>query len=107
MGIVQVKPLKPWLSFADQLQRLQERGLRVDNPAAALDYLERLGYYRLSGYWYPLRAIDQAASSAQGKAVRLNTFVPDSRFEDVVRLYVFDKKLRLLALDPTFRPPVV
>lgn len=38
MGIVQVKPFKPWLSFADQLQRLQERGLQVDNPAAALDY---------------------------------------------------------------------
>lgn len=94
-----MKPLKPWLSFADQLQQLQVRGLQVDNPAAALDYLERLGYYRLSGYWYPLRAIDQAASVAQGRAVRLDTFAPDSRFEDVVRLYVFDKKLRLLALD--------
>lgn len=94
-----MKPLKPWLSFADQLQQLQDRGLQVENPAAALDYLERLGYYRLSGYWYPLRAIDMAASAAQGKAVRLDTFAPDSRFEDVVRLYVFDKKLRLLALD--------
>ncbi|MND38171.1 Abi-like protein [compost metagenome] len=94
-----MKPLKPWRSFADQLQQLQDRGLQVDNPAAALDYLERLGYYRLSGYWYPLRAIDPAASAAQGKAVRLDTFAPGSRFEDVVRLYVFDKKLRLLALD--------
>lgn len=94
-----MKPLKPWLSFADQLQHLQARGLQVDNQAAALDYLERLGYYRLSGYWYPLRAIDQAASAVQKKAVRLDTFVPGSRFEDVVRLYVFDKKLRLLALD--------
>lgn len=94
-----MKPLKPWLSFADQLQQLQDRGLQVDNPAAALDYLERLGYYRLSGYWYPLRAIDPAASIAQGKAVRLDSFAPGSRFEDVVRLYVFDKKLRLLALD--------
>jgi abortive infection bacteriophage resistance protein len=94
-----VKSLKPWLSFADQLQQLQNRGLQVDNPAAALDYLERLGYYRLSGYWYPLRAIDPVASAAQGKAVRLDTFSPGSRFEDVVRLYVFDKKLRLLALD--------
>lgn len=73
--------------------------MQVDDPAAALDYLERLGYYRLSGYWYPLRAIDPAASAAQGKAVRLDTFTPGSRFEDVVRLYVFDKKLRLLALD--------
>lgn len=92
-------PLKPWRSFADQLQQLQARGLYVNNPAAALEYLERLGYYRLSGYWYPMRAIDPAASAAQGKAVRLDTFVPGSRFEDVVRLYVFDKKLRLLALD--------
>lgn len=94
-----MKPLKPWLSLADQLQQLQDRGLQVDHPAAALDYLERLGYYRLSGYWYPLRAIDPAASAVQGKAVRLDTFAPSSRFEDVVRLYVFDKKLRLLALD--------
>lgn len=94
-----MKPLKPWRSFADQLRQLQDRGLQVENPAAALDYLERLGYYRLSGYWYPLRAIDPAASAAQGKPVRLDTFAPGSRFEDVVRLYVFDKKLRLLALD--------
>lgn len=94
-----MRPLKPWRSFHDQLQQLQTRGLEVDNPAAALDYLERLGYYRLSGYWYPLRTIDQAASKAQGKAVRLDTFVSGSRFEDVVRLYVFDKKLRMLALD--------
>ena len=94
-----MKSLKPWRSFADQLQQLQGRGLQVDNHVAALDYLERLGYYRLSGYWYPLRAIDPAASMAQGKAVRLDSFVPGSRFEDVVRLYVFDKKLRLLALD--------
>lgn len=94
-----MKPLKPWMSFADQLQRLKDRGLGVENDAAALDYLERLGYYRLSGYWYPMREIDAAASLAQNKAVRLDTFVAGSRFEDVVRLYVFDKKLRLLALD--------
>lgn len=94
-----MKPLKPWRSFADQLQQLQARGLQVDNATAALDYLERLGYYRLSGYWYPLRAIDPVASAAQGRAVRLDSFAPGCRFEDVVRLYVFDKKLRLLALD--------
>lgn len=99
MNSLAMKPLKPWCSFADQLQQLQDRGLQVDNPVAALDYLERLGYYRLSGYWYPLRAIDPAASMAQGKAVRLDSFAPGCRFEDVVRLYVFDKKLRLLALD--------
>lgn len=94
-----MKPLKPWLSLTDQLQLLQERGMRVDNPEAALNYLNRLGYYRLSGYWYPMRRIDQAASAEQNRAVRENRFVAGSHFEDVVRLYVFDKKLRLLALD--------
>ncbi len=93
------KPLKPWMSFADQLAQLEQRGMAVEDRAAALDYLERIGYYRLSGYWYPMRAIDVAASLAQGQAVRSNTFKEGSRFEDVVQLYVFDKKLRLLALD--------
>lgn len=94
-----MKPLKAWRSFDDQLQQLQDRGLQVDHADAARDYLERLGYYRLSGYWYPLREMDKTASVTQGKAIRLDSFVPGSRFEDVVRLYVFDKKLRLLALD--------
>ncbi|PKO29620.1 MAG: abortive phage resistance protein [Betaproteobacteria bacterium HGW-Betaproteobacteria-9] len=93
------KPLKPWISFADQLAQLEQRGMEVENKVAALDYLERIGYYRLSGYWYPMRAIDIAASLAQGQAVRSNAFVGGTRFEDVVHLYVFDKKLRLLALD--------
>lgn len=94
-----MKPLKPWLSFSDQLEQLRERGLEVENRAAALDYLKRLGYYRLSGYWYPLREIDRTTSAREGRPVRKDRFVPGSRFEDVVKLYVFDKKLRLLALD--------
>ena len=94
-----MKPLKDWIPFNQQLQKLQERGLQVDNTQAALNYLKRLGYYRLRGYWYPLRAIDVQASQAQGKAVRLDTFEAGKCFKDVVDLYVFDKKLRLLALD--------
>jgi len=92
-------PIKPWKSFEEQLALLKSRGLQVEDEQLALHYLSTLGYYRLSGYWYPLRKIDKAASAQQGKPVRLNEFVEDSCFEDVVRLYVFDKKLRLLALD--------
>lgn len=93
------KPPKPWLSYKAQLAQLRERGLQVEDEAAALNYLARLGYYRLSGYWYPMREVDQQASAQQGKAVRSDGFVPGSRFQSVVQLYVFDKKLRLLALD--------
>ena len=87
------------ISFEEQLQRLQARGLQVTRRDKALDYLERVGYYRLSGYWYPMRQIDRDAPKVKGVAVRRDTFIPGSCFEDVVRLYVFDKKLRLLALD--------
>lgn len=94
-----MKPLKPWRTFADQLDLLQARGLVVDDRTAALDYLERLGYYRLSGYWYPMRAFGSALPQAQANVARLDQFLAGSRFEDVARLYVFDKRLRLLALD--------
>lgn len=94
-----MKPLKPWLSFEDQLKQLESRGLCVDDTRTALGYLERLGYYRLSGYWYSLRQIDEDAAQCLGKPQRQDIFVPGSRFEHVVQLYVFDKKLRLLAMD--------
>ncbi|MDO5102749.1 MAG: Abi family protein [Lautropia sp.] len=73
--------------------------MQVDNDASALAYLKRIGYYRLSGYWYPMRQIDRNSLARQKAPVRSDRFLPGSRFEDAVRLYVFDKKLRLLALD--------
>lgn len=85
--------------MSDQLALLKGRGLLVDNESAALDYLARIGYYRLSGYWYPLREIDKHASLQLKRPVRSDHFVSGSHFEDVVKLYVFDKKLRLMALD--------
>lgn len=46
---------KKWLSFEDQLDLLVERGLIIKNKNFALPYLESIGYYRLSGYWYPFK----------------------------------------------------
>nr|WP_216819616.1 Abi family protein [Paenalcaligenes hominis] len=73
--------------------------MQVEDEEAALRYLARIGYYRLSGYWYPMRVIDKVASEQEKRPVRLDRFVEGSRFEDVVKLYIFDAKLRLLALD--------
>ncbi len=41
---------KSWLSFEQQLDSLKHKGMQVDNDVAAISYLERVGYYRLSGY---------------------------------------------------------
>lgn len=85
---------KDWKSFDEQLAILKARGLTVDNgyEQKALHYLEKVGYYRLSGYFYPFRVPD-------GSSNRKDDFIAGSRFEDVIKLYVFDKRLRLLVLD--------
>lgn len=92
---------KPYLTFEQQLELLKSRGLEVTNDIIALEYLRRLGYYRLSGYWYPCRKLIPLAEQ-QTKSLRprrSDEFIPGARFQDTVALYVFDKKLRLLILD--------
>ena len=100
---------KPWLSYREQLDKLKNRGLAVTDESKALEYLERIGYYRLSGYWHPFRERSElfcpvGAGIPKGKKTKptstvLDGFKPGASFEAAVRLYVFDKKLRLLALD--------
>jgi abortive infection bacteriophage resistance protein len=46
---------KPWKSYEEQLDQLMRRGMQVTDKGRALDHLERIGYYRLSGYWYAFR----------------------------------------------------
>lgn len=92
------KPLKPWRSIEEQLKLLASRNLQIDCHDAARNYLQRIGYYRLSGYWYPMRRTEGKPPGTH-LPVRGDEFINGSRFEDAVHLYIFDKKLRLLALD--------
>ena len=55
---------KPHLSLAQQLQLLVFRGMDVGDRARAERYLGQLGYYRLSGYWYPARQTSVGADAA-------------------------------------------
>lgn len=101
--------LKPWKSYEEQLEQLIARGMIVTDHAKALDYLERIGYYRLSGYWYPFREradrclLDpltvRKPKKVKVEKVWLDDFKPGATFQNAVDLYVFDKKLRLLVLD--------
>ncbi|MGH1430973.1 MAG: Abi family protein [Neptuniibacter sp.] len=101
---------KPWISYLEQLQQLKARGLVVTDDERALAYLERIGYYRLSGYWYSFRERTGAYCPlhAQGRKkfkrgktdhLTLDEFKADASFQQAVDLYVFDKRLRLLVLD--------
>lgn len=64
---------------------LESRGLSIDNKPKAEHYLESIGYYRLSAYMYPL--LDSPKELHQYKS--------GVSFDQVMRLYRFDKKLRL------------
>ncbi|NQW85093.1 MAG: Abi family protein [Alcaligenaceae bacterium] len=99
---------KPYLSFQQQLALLKARGLEVHDNATALAYLNRIGYYRLSAYWYPLRVplIIQDQLTQKIEIIRQDQFKSGSSFEHALKLYVFDKRLRLLLLDAIERVEV-
>jgi abortive infection bacteriophage resistance protein len=87
------KPLKVHATYSQQLEKLRARGLSLTHDAFALAALERLGYYRLSGYFYPLRK-----TKPFGEAGRLDDFQEGASFELVLAIAEFDKRLRLLSM---------
>lgn len=91
---------KPHLNYQQQLDLLKSRGLTIGDEKEALWLLETLGYYRLSGYFYPFRTPSEPRP-IDGKLIRqprLSTFVPGATFEQISSLYRFDQSLRLLAM---------
>ncbi|MBC4811928.1 Abi family protein [Klebsiella quasipneumoniae] len=101
----QLSPPKPFRTYPDLVALLIERGMGIANPARSERKLAQVGYYRLSGYWFPAR--DFVRDNLQNvvlcdvtqKPLRQNSFLPDTTFDDAFSLYLFDKKLRQLMLD--------
>lgn len=77
---------KPALSVEEQIRLLQRRGLVIEDENYARRYLEKIGYFRLSAYFYPLLK----------KPKEQHMFKESSTFNQAVELYKFDRKLRLL-----------
>jgi len=85
-----MKFTKPPLSIEQQIVLLQSRGMIIDDPERASRYLEHINYYRLRAYWLPFE--DQA----EGKEHQLK---PGTSFNDILTLYLFDRKFRLLVME--------
>lgn len=79
---------KTTTTIANQIAQLKTRGLSIVDDKLAEHYLSNISYYRLAGYWWPM----------QSDKVN-HTFKENSRFEDVILLYNFDRELRLLFFD--------
>lgn len=82
---------KKWQSFRDQVTILESRGMIFEDKAKAEYILSQVNYYRLSGYWYSFR-------TQLTDITRSDEFIVNTRFEDVLNIYGFDKQLRLLCL---------
>lgn len=88
---------KPYKTTEELIALLESRGMSIADRKSAALYLKRIGYYRLSGYWYPFRVTTLGAKS--GKRIAADTFKSGTEFRHAVKLYIFDKYLRLLFLD--------
>ncbi|HOB54028.1 MAG TPA: Abi family protein [Acidobacteriota bacterium] len=88
---------KPPLSIEQQVDLLISRGMVIQDRARAARYLAHLNYYRLRAYWLTFE-----------DAVGTNNhhFRPGIDFQDVLSLYIFDRKLRLLVLEAIERVEV-
>lgn len=85
-------PPKPFKDFNEQLKIYKSRGLVINDAAYAKRYLQTIGYYRLSGYAYSFRTIIDNKK-------RGDDFMPNTNFYYLKELYIFDKRLRQLAID--------
>lgn len=77
--------LKKPLSYQDQISRLIENGMRVDDPQNAERILSEVNYYRFTGYALQFRANPKKS-----------IYKPETCFDVVYNICLFDSELRNL-----------
>lgn len=80
---------KPFLTYEEQADLLISRGLVADREEL-VGRLERVGYYRFSGYLYPYKQAD-------------GTYREGTTLDEVWGRYTFDRQFRLVVLDAVER----
>ncbi|EOA58513.1 hypothetical protein HMPREF1214_02085 [Bacteroides sp. HPS0048] len=72
----------------EQIQRLKDREMTINDEALARETLMDVGYYRLGFYWFPME------KTYPERTGRNHEFKEGSNFETSIHLYVFDKYFR-------------
>ncbi len=75
---------KQAIDFPRQIELLRERGMVIETEEYAIQCLDSISYFRLANYWKTFE-IDKK-----------HHFAENTRFEDVLELYFFDRELREL-----------
>jgi abortive infection bacteriophage resistance protein len=79
------KPLK----IEQQIKKLKSRGLLINDEKSAGNYLSNISYYRLRAYTFPFQDNDSQENDHC-------FFRNNIHFEDIIDLYCFDRRLRVL-----------
>ena len=87
---------KPAIDIAGQIALLKARGLQIQDEARTRHFLEAVSFFRLSPYMRPFQVADDPQHG----------FRPSAGFRSLTRLYDFDRRLRLLAMDAIERVEV-
>lgn len=77
---------KPHLTYQQQIELLENRGLIINNKEFAIIKLQHISYYRLSAYFLPFQS-------------KKDRFDEGITFETLIDLYHFDKELRILTFN--------
>lgn len=77
---------KQSLTINEQMELLINNWLIINDKDRAINYLKFIWYYRLSWYFKFYQGSD-------------DKFKENTNFDNILNLYIFDKKLRLLVLD--------
>lgn len=80
-------------SFREQIELLKNRGMIFVDEARAEKYLNYIGYQRLSVYW----------NIFYTDTTTKEHFKSDIKFDDILNLYLFDRKLRVLFFEAAER----
>ncbi|WP_038912241.1 Abi family protein [Dickeya dadantii] len=89
-------PVKVHKEYDELIDLLLSRGMDIPDRYHAIKKISQVGYYRLSGFWYPCRIPHITPENIR---TRLDQVRPGTNFRAVYDLYLFDKKLRLLIMD--------
>jgi abortive infection bacteriophage resistance protein len=68
------------------VKKLERRGLRIDDKERVCKYFDFIGYFRLSAYFLPYQSTK-------------DQFNEGVEFDDILNLYIFDRKLKLVLTD--------
>lgn len=77
------------LTIPQQIALLKSRGLKIKSDDYATYILSNISYYRLSAYLLSFQKFND----------NTHIYMPWASFDRVIRLYIFDRELRLICID--------